>query len=74
LGFALESYKLSFLCPILHISTNFTPIEHPRVLSPTSTAIAPPHVGRPPPKLSSLLPSYMVAQNMKAFPLPTKPP
>jgi hypothetical protein len=74
LGFALESYKLSFLCLILHISTNFTLIEHPRVLSPTSTTIAPPHVERPPPKMSSLLPSYTVAQNLKAFPLLTKPP
>ncbi|WJX55508.1 hypothetical protein P8452_41275 [Trifolium repens] len=49
LRFALESFKLSSLCPILHVSTSFTPFEHLRVLPPTSTVIAPPSVERSPP-------------------------
>ncbi|CAJ2628499.1 unnamed protein product [Trifolium pratense] len=40
----------SSLCSILHVSTSFTSIEHPRVLSPTSTVIAPKLVGRSPPE------------------------
>ncbi|MCI00264.1 hypothetical protein A2U01_0021281 [Trifolium medium] len=69
-----ENFKLSAsLCPILHVSTSFTPIEHPRVLSPTSTAIAPPLVERPPPEPPPLPPSFTVAQDLKVFLPPTKP-